>query len=84
VAFSLLKLIGEEYMQDLFSLRERFIATRRLIIGVLAAGILGLLLGLALSLCFMKITGTNDFVVLWKITVVGTLGGAAIGISQRY
>jgi hypothetical protein len=71
-------------MQDIFNFDEPFHATKRLVVEVLSAGILGLLIGLALGLCYMLFTGTNDFVVLWKITVVGTLGGAAIGISLRY
>jgi hypothetical protein len=71
-------------MLEIFNLDEPFKATKRQVVGVLTAGMIGLLIGLALGFCFMKITGTNDFVVLWKITVVGTLGGAATGITLPY
>jgi hypothetical protein len=71
-------------MQDLMNVLGPFIATRRSVIGVLVAGILGLLIGLALGLCFMTITAANDLVVLWKITVTSTLVCAACGITLRY
>jgi hypothetical protein len=71
-------------MQELFHFNEPLIATKRVIVGVVLAGILGLLIGMALGLCYMMVTGTYHFVVLWKIIVVGTLGGAAIGISLHY
>jgi hypothetical protein len=71
-------------MQDLSNVHEPFIATRRLVIGVMVSSILGLLIGLALGLCFMAITDTNDLVVLWKITVTSTLVCAASGITLRY